>query len=269
MLKLLLEGDEMKEKIIHYKWIILVITIVILNLGWNLYTNKSFSQEVIIKENKEDEGINQVQSLSDTQVVDQSESEEEVVQSIASFGLETTASELTANALEEVDEVPTQVPIYICGEVMQPGVYYVEAHAIVNDVVEMSGGFTRDADSTAINLASPVQPNEKIIIPKQGEQIDKSEDSYENRERVETLPSSQSVSQSLAVVSNEIKSGLININTATKEQLMTLNGIGAVKAEAIIVYRQENSGFKSIDEIMQISGIGEKTFEKIKQFITT
>ena len=69
--------------------------------------------------------------------------------------------------------------------------------------------------------------------------------------------------------SNERLSGLVNINTATKEQLMTLNGIGAVKAEAIIAYRQEKGRFDSIDEIMQISGIGDKTFEKIKQFITT
>lgn len=142
----------------------------------------------------------------------------------------------------------------------KPGVYYVQKDAIVNDIVAISGGFTDEANPLAVNLASPIKPNEKIIIPKQGEEIDKLMDSYDNIERA-TI----SLDEEVGTSEQDDK---VHINIASKEEFMTLNGIGEVKAGAIIAYRQEKGGFSSIEEVKNISGIGEKTFEKIKPFIT-
>lgn len=271
MLKLLREGDEMKEKILKNKSVIAIGLIVILNLLWLAYP-RTIAQEGVLIENEE----SHEQTERHEMVQDDPETKEEVRDKSPIPHIEEQSSEKESMQSQTDDPfkeerkiVSKQVPIYICGEVLQPGVYEVANTAIINDVVEKAGGLTREADLTAINLASPIQPNEKIIIPKEGQEIDKLEDSYENRERNETLPSAQQIMASSAPASNETLSELININTATKEQLMTLNGIGAVKAEAIIAYRQEKGRFDSIDEIMQISGIGDKTFEKIKQFITT
>lgn len=251
MLKLLLEGDKMKEKIQQYKWIIIIACILILNIGWMIYDRQQVNDGILIEENTN----TKVEQPTPYELGQAKEIDEE----------ENTAKLEAVTKSEQVQKVP----IYICGEVLNPGVYYVASDAIINDVIICSGGLTPDADHTAINLASPIQPNEKIIVPKQGEEIDKSVDSYENRERIETVPSSQLTSQPSPNTSSASQNELININTATKEELMTLNGIGEAKAAAIIAYRQENGGFKSIDEMMQISGIGEKTFDKIKQFITT
>ena len=238
----------MKKKLLQYKWSIAVLSVVVLSIGVTFYGNTQLKDGVLI----EDDGETQIQTIeqSSNQIVEE--------------GLD-VENQVESNV--DIDD-KKQVPVYICGAVQTPGVYYVSQDAIINDVVEKCGGFTSDADIISINLASPILANEKIIIPKQGEKIDKFEDSYENRERIETLPGSQLTSQSSKVEPSD-NNKLININTATKEQLMTLNGIGETKAEAIIVYRQENGEFKSIDEIMEISGIGEKTFEKLKQFITT
>lgn len=264
----------MKEKMIQYKWPILMIALVVLNIGWMIY-DKQQKQEGILIEEISIESTDTVEKEQDVYLLD-TENDTYIDKHI---------NEQVSNSVESVQEIKTiqsevaetvkQVPIYICGEVTHEGVYYVAPDAIIDDVIECAGGFTRDADRTVINLASPIRPNEKIIIPKQGQEIDKIEDSYENRERLETLTSSEYNIQSNSVssTSNEINtrtnSERVNINTATKNELMNLTGIGEVKAEAIIAYRQEQGGFKNIEEIKQISGIGQKTFEKLKQFITT
>ena len=240
------------------KWVIILIGFIVINIGWMVYSNgmnkdtiqlegsiHTLEQEVCT-EDREDK-------ITDME-------EKEVVQPVEILidndSIPTDVNPSTIEILE-VEEVP----IYICGEVKLPGVYYVPTDAIINDIIEICGGFTDEANQMAINLASSIVPNEKIIVPKIGEEIDKLMDSYDNRERIESSSVSSQATMS--------QSTLININTATKEELMTLNGIGEVKAVAIIDYRQEKGVFNSVDEIKNISGVGEKTFEKIKQFITT
>lgn len=163
--------------------------------------------------------------------------------------------------------VSLEVPIYICGEVQNPGVYYVSSAGILNDVVNLAGGFTVQADTLAINLASHLEPNQKIIVPKKGQQIDKMEDSYDNIDNGQIIKNNKTNIETYATTKDS--GGKININKATQEELMTLVGIGEVKANAIINYRENTGQFKSSREIKQVSGIGDKTFEKIEQFITT
>lgn len=246
------------------RWIIILISFIVINVGWMAYSrgmNKDIIQlgeKGIALEQKEYEENKEVQEESEDKRANTEGKEAASSLEVPDPNDTMSAEETTSySTIAEVEEVP----IYICGEVKAPGVYYVPTHAIINDVIEKGGGFTDEANQMAINLASQIVPNEKIIVPKVGEEIDKLMDSYDNRERIE----SNSVS-SQAIISQNT---LINLNTATKQQLMTLNGIGEVKAMAIIAYRQEKGIFSSVDEIKNISGIGGKTFEKIKQFITT
>ena len=258
----------MKEKMIQYKWILAIVGIVILNFGWIIYTKGQMKQGILIEDRP-------IEPVAITTVEEQVQTQN--VSEITSNNIEVSLEEPKLEVLPNTEEAEknAQVPVYICGEVLRAGVYYVEQDAIINDVIECAGGLTREADETLINLASPIRPNEKIIVPKQGEEIDKNEDSYENRERIETLPSSESnlhtttIQSEMSRMESAHTSGLININSATKSELMSLSGIGEVKAQAIIAYREEQGGFKNIEEIMQISGIGEKTFEKLKPLITT
>lgn len=240
------------------KWVIILISFIVLNIGWMIYSH-GMKKDVIQLE-KSSHSLEQkvYEENGEDTIVDAKEKEVDQALEVLVKNDSISAEEMPS--IIEVVEIE-EVPIYICGEVNNPGVYYVSTHAIINDIIEKSGGFTDEANQMAINLASQIVPNEKIIVPKIGEEIDKLIDSYDNRERIE----SSSVSPQAAIS----QSTLINLNTATKEQLMTLNGIGEVKAAAIIAYRQEKGVFNSVDEIKNISGIGDKTFEKIKQFITT
>lgn len=227
----------MKSKFLKYKWYMAIIGLILLNFVRQGYLNHMLDhKEIIIKSNTVTQDNNNEQKQLKQEEIEQVE-----------IGIE-----------QEKNQELKQIPVYICGAIKNPGVYYVLENSIINDVVKQSGGLTADADSMAINLASPIKENSKIVIPSQGEEIDKLSDLYENsRETKDVVP--------VDIVS---QNQLINLNTATKEELMSLNGIGEVKANDIINYRTEKNNFQSIEEIKQISGIGEKIFEKIKSFIT-
>ncbi|OON91288.1 MAG: hypothetical protein ATN34_02145 [Epulopiscium sp. Nele67-Bin002] len=136
------------------------------------------------------------------------------------------------------------MPIYICGEVLSPGVYLMNEGDLVIDLVLEAQGMTEDADTTAINLAQPLEANTMIVIPKIGDNVQ---------------PAQQA--------GNVSDDGKVNINTATEAELRTLSGIGDVKALAIIDYRTANGNFTSIEDIKNVTGIGDKTFEAIQNNI--
>ena len=147
------------------------------------------------------------------------------------------------------DAVPLQVVfVDIGGAVENPGVYEVAKDTRLFEVIEMAGGLTEDADADRVNRASFVEDGQKIIIPEKGSDI-----------------AGDLASASAAPGDSGI--GLININTATADELKTLSGIGDVTAEKIIEYRSSKS-FKSKEDIMSVDGIGSKTYEKIKDRIT-
>lgn len=140
------------------------------------------------------------------------------------------------------------VYIHICGAVKKPGVYTFDKEPRLNDVVKKAGGFSKNADQSSINLASIVKDGTQIII--------------------DSISKKSKKSKSLASANTKSKDvDKININTATKEELMTLAGIGESKANQIISYRESNGLFKSIEDIMKISGIKEGVFSKIKDSI--
>lgn len=144
--------------------------------------------------------------------------------------------------------------VYICGEVIKPGVYELSGDSRIYEAVDAAGGFTENAARECVNLASKVSDGMQITI-------------Y-NREEAASLQADSASVGGNAGKSGTSGSGLVNLNTATKEELMTLKGIGESKAEDIIRYREKSGGFKKIEDIMKISGIKENGFQKIKDSIT-
>ena len=146
------------------------------------------------------------------------------------------------------------VYVYICGEVAAPGVYELSKDSRIYEAVDAAGGFTENAARESVNLASKVSDGMQITI-------------Y-NKEAAASLPAGSGSAVGNAGQGGTSGSGLVNLNTATKEELMTLKGIGEAKAEDIIRYREKSGGFKKIEDIMKISGIKEAGFQKIKDNIT-
>ena len=141
------------------------------------------------------------------------------------------------------ETVPVTIYVHICGEVAKPGVYQLTEGSRIVDAVTAAGGFTEYAAEEAVNLAEIVTDGMQIVIP----------------DREEADAAAKELAEKMA--------GLVDLNTATKEQLMELPGIGASKAEDIVRYREESGGFHSIEEIMNVPGIKEAGFQKIKDRI--
>lgn len=171
---------------------------------------------------------------------------------------ETTESEVPdTEAVSEAPAEDARLAVYVCGAVNCAGVYYVPQGAIKETAVSMAGGFRADADETYINLAQPVSGGERIYIPTKEETEGMTfPDTEVSGDPVVDMPGTE-----------KTDSGKININTATKEELMTLPGIGESKADAIIAYREAQGKFQSTDELMNISGIKEGVYNKIKDLI--
>ena len=144
----------------------------------------------------------------------------------------------------------------IKGAVKKPGVYKVSEDMIVNDLIKLAGGLTKNAYTKNINLASKLKEGMVVYVYSKNEMTTTkilNDVKYE-------VPSSN---EETTTVTN----GKVNINTASKEELMTLSGVGESKAIAIIDYRSKNR-FNTIEDIMNVSGIGESAFAKIKEYIT-
>ena len=155
---------------------------------------------------------------------------------------------------QEVDEVVTeeiQEPIYylvdVKGQVSQPGVYEVESTLRIHEVIRLAGGFLETANVEAMNLAQKIKDEMVIYVPHLDDEIP------------------TDVEQTWSET-NETNSK-VSLNDATEAELQTLPGIGPSKAAAIVNYREETGSFQSIDELVNVSGIGEKTLEKLREYI--
>ena len=162
-------------------------------------------------------------------------------------------------------ETPTPAPVrvYITGAVVNSDVYFLPQGSIIKDVIEAAGGFTSDADREQINQALELKDQQQIHIPRIGEEDPPPPVQGGQDNSVAGGDAGDSGSGATPVVG-----GLINLNTATLEQLDTLPGIGPAIAQRIIDYRENTGGFTSIEEITQVSGIGDATFAKISNLIT-
>lgn len=165
---------------------------------------------------------------------------------------------------EEIELVQQETAIYkvdIKGAVVAPGVYSLEEGSRVSDAIQIAGGMTEHADSSTINLSKKIE-DEMVIFVLTKEEV--------KEETVASLKKEvSSITSGALYDSNKIEGkGKVSINHATLEELTSLSGIGNSKAQAIISYRTEKGGFQSIEEIMEVRGIGESLFAKIKEDIT-
>lgn len=164
--------------------------------------------------------------------------------------------------LTEEDEAKTQTEqsvlcVHICGAVENPGVYELESGSRIYDAVEAAGGFSEDAVCDYVNLALKLEDGWKITIPTQ--------------EEVKDLPASiepeNKIQTGVAAEDKSTDNDKVNLNTASKEQLLTLPGIGESRADAILAYREKKGTFSKIEDIMKIEGIKNGMFEKLKDKI--
>lgn len=166
---------------------------------------------------------------------------------------------------EEIELVQQETAIYkvdIKGAVVAPGVYSLEEGSRVSDAIQIAGGMTEHADSSTINLSKKIE-DEMVIFVLTKEEVKEEETVASFKEGV------SSITNGAIYDSNKIEGkGKVSINHATLEELTSLSGIGNSKAQAIISYRTEKGGFQSIEEIMEVRGIGESLFAKIKEDIT-
>ena len=147
-----------------------------------------------------------------------------------------------------------EVYVDVGGAVVRPGVYRLKEGARVSQAIDAAGGLTAEADVTGLNRASKVADGQKIYVPKVGEQQTVAADGGADGGAV------------LASGANDV-AGLVNINTASAAELQTLSGIGPSMAQSIIDERSKNGPFASVDDLMRVSGIGEKKLAKIKDCI--
>ena len=153
------------------------------------------------------------------------------------------------------------------GAVENPGVFYLQEGSRVNDAVQEAGGLTDDADTRWVNLAARLADGDKVYIPKRGHEKDES--SKPTRPvGIITQDTTGGSALSGTGTSNDMANVMVNINTATSAQLQTLSGVGPVTAQKIIDYRENVGNFSKIEDIMRVSGIGQKTFDGFKDKIT-
>ena len=152
---------------------------------------------------------------------------------------------------EEKEEKKETIMVDIKGEIQNPGTYELEMGNRIIDVINKSGGLTDDADVRSINLSEKLEDEMLIIIPSKEELV--------NNQPVINSKNNTNV--------NQAQDSKISINTANVSTLMTLKGIGQKKAESIVEYREKNGLFKKIEDITNVSGIGNSIFDKIKDYI--
>lgn len=167
-----------------------------------------------------------------------------------------------------ITEASGFIYVDIGGEVNSPGVYEVSEGTRLFQVIEKAGGLTENADIDVINRAESVYDGQKILIGSYEETEAGSNSTDKSKGINNSGVASSSVNSYNNGVSTDTDEVQVNINTADSVTLQTIPGIGPSKAERIIEYRSTNGSFKSIDDIKNISGIGNKTFESIKKYLT-
>lgn len=210
-----------KEQIV----ILIIVLIILISLGFKIFFKNNNSKEESL------ESLNSIEDIEKNQLLNNDK-----------------------DIIDDEKNRNNDIMIHISGEIYNPGLIKLKLGDRIIDAVELAGGLKEEADLDRMNLAKKLVDEEKIYIPKIGE---------------EDIPEFVDNSQGLTNNNNNNNNNdKININNSTKEELMTLPGIGEVTANKILEYREENS-FQNIEDIMNVSGIGDKKFQDIKDMIIT
>ena len=161
-----------------------------------------------------------------------------------------------SNKSNEISQAETEdqlVTVDVKGAVKKPGVYQLQSNSRVHDALEKAGGLTDEADLKSVNQAQKLSDEAVVYVAKVGE----------NAVDVTTSAPASATSGT-----GQAKSALVNLNTATEADFQTISGIGQKRAQDIIAYREANGRFKSVDDLKNVPGIGAKTLEKLKEYVT-
>lgn len=164
----------------------------------------------------------------------------------------TDTTDLIAETEKENNDV-VKMYVDIKGAVKLPGMYEVTSDMRVLNVIDMAGGLKETADDSQVNFSQRIEDQMVIYIPVEGEELSETAIAGTN-------------SNTANISKNE--DGKVNLNQAAKEELMTLSGVGEKKAEKIIEYREENGSFKTIEDLKNVNGFGEKSFESLEKYIS-
>lgn len=195
---------------------------------------------------------------NDNYIVSQAEDKKEINKNFEPVQKD---EDLNMNNLEKINTVNKKITIFISGEVKSPGVVELYSEDRLMDGVKKCGGVTDEADMNRINLAMKISDEGHYIIPKIGEEIENVKDKGK-----ETVNQTQNLNDNKSEQNKE--NNKININNASLIELDSLPGVGEVTAQKIIDYREENTKFKSIEEIKNVKGIGENKFNNLKDYIS-
>lgn len=158
-------------------------------------------------------------------------------------------------SVNESSAEPEIIKVDVKGAVKSPGIFTAQAGDRVIDLISAAGSFTEKADTDKVNFAQIIEDQMVIYVPEIGE---------EDKGDLENIQ----VGTSGDAITKGTSGGLVNLNTATQEDLQTLTGIGPSKANAILEYRETAGKFKEVDELKQVTGIGDKTFERLRDSIS-
>ncbi|MFS0595946.1 helix-hairpin-helix domain-containing protein [Peribacillus frigoritolerans] len=170
------------------------------------------------------------------------------------FSITAKEAEMEQSVNESAAE-PEIIKVDVKGAVKSPGIFTAQAGDRVIDMISAAGSFTEKADTDKVNFAQIIEDQMVIYVPEIGE---------EDKGDLENIQ----VGTSGDAITKGTSGGLVNLNTATQEDLQTLTGIGPSKANAILEYRETIGKFKEVDELKQITGIGDKTFERLRDSIS-
>lgn len=143
-----------------------------------------------------------------------------------------------------------QLVVYVSGAVASPGVYTLPAGARVNDAVTLAGGIAENAERALVNLAAPVSDGQHVHIAAVGE--------------TPMAAATGGGTETSSTVTGTGQAGAVNLNTATNEELQSLPGIGPALAGAVVAWREENGGFRAVEDLLEVSGIGQAKFAQLK-----
>ncbi len=183
------------------------------------------------------------------------DTQELVLETMAQTAVETSAAGEESSPAAEAPSAKASYFVHVCGQVNEPGVYELEPGSRIYQAVEMAGGFAPEAAVWYLNLAQEITDGMKIQVPTEEEAAD----------WTQSGPPAMAQGQDGESIPD---GGKVNLNTAGREQLMTLTGIGESRADDIIRYREEHGPFERIEDIMNVSGIKDGAFQKIKDSIT-
>lgn len=219
----------------------------------NLYNDES---DIILSDESDSTADNEADSLNDKQP--------NVADSKSDDGNDADAFN-AADASDKVIKEPAKeknIYVYVCGAVNNAGVYEMKENSRVYEAIEAAGGIREDGDGEFLNQAMVLNDADKIIVPT------KEEAEELKKNQVKEYMNNALMTQDSNTNSDKGSDNLININTASVAELMNLPGIGQSKAEKIIAYRENNGKFAKAEDLMQIEGIKEGVYNKIKDLIT-